>query len=796
MVASPRARAMAGAPLGGRAPRAAAALPCRPRVAAAPPAVALTLTLALALGAISASRAGAGPVYYGSRGEIRVTIPRVEHGPTVDGALDDSVWAQAAVLDSFVMHDPVDGVRDTLGTQCLLLYDGRDIFIGFRCQDRPGLVRAPLVPRDKADEGDYVAVGLDTYHDFQRGLIFAANPRGVQLDGVDTDAEGFDTAPDFQYRAAGRLTATGYEVEMAVPFRSLRFPARDTVTFGFNAGRYVARDGVLMYWAPISRNRASSHAQWGEIRGLHDVRPGRNLDIVPGFTVLRRGEAPDGRLVFGGPVTRTSLDLKSAVGTSFTANATVNPDFSQVEADAPVVDINQRFAIFYPEKRPFFLEGSDFFTTPISAVYTRRIVDPRAGIKLTGHSGALAAGALGALDRAAGQPVPTLPDAVNPYLDRDAAFDVARVRRDLGRGSSVGLLAVDRQQRETYARLGGLDTRLVFREHWLLVGQVLASASRDRDYGPALARLTPAESAAMDTTLRQQTGARHAGHAFTITASRETRGLNAGAWLEDYSRHFDVETGYIQRVGLVDAGGWFQPQWFARHPAWFTSLAPEISFSRTFEHGGPRWAGRRTDENADAELHLLMPQNTSFDLEVGRRYTFFGGRDFPDQIHTSLTGSTTRWKLVEFGGTLGAGDVVIFEEVAAGRSSDYSMFANVRPSPPLMITLNLDGSVVTRQANSTRFADVVIPRVRADYQFTRELSLRAIGQFRAERHYDASGQAASERSVTLDWLAAYLLRPGSVVYLGYGSGLEGPSMALARPTTSSLFFKVSWLFAD
>jgi hypothetical protein len=794
MVASPRARARGPAPASRSARPPRPPLPRRPRGPARLAPWLAGWLAALALTAASLARAG--PVFLGSRGEIRVVIPRVERGPVVDGVLDDPVWAQAAVLDSFVMRDPVDGVRDTLGTRCLLLYDGREIFIGFRCLDRPGLVRAPLVPRDKADEGDYVAVGFDTYHDFQRALIFAASPRGVQLDGVDTDADGFDSAPDFQYRSAGRLTATGYEVEMAVPFRSLRFPARDTVTFGFNAGRSVVRDGAFLYWAPISRNRASNHAQWGEITGLHDVHPGRNLDVVPGFTVQRSGEARDGRLAFGDPATRASLDLRGAVGTGFTANATVNPDFSQVEADAEVVDINQRFAIFYPEKRPFFLEGSDLFATPISAFYSRRIVEPRYGIKLTGHSGNLAVGALRALDRGAGGPTPKLPDALNPYLDQDAATDIVRVRRELGRGSSVGVLAVHREQRETYDRLGALDARLVFREHWRLVGQVLGSATRDRDYRGAVSRLTPAEAAAADSTLALQTGARHTGHAFTVTASRETRRLDTGAWLDDYSRHFDVATGFVQRVGVVDAGVWVQPQWFASGASWFTSIAPELSFSRTFEHGGPRWAGRRTDENADAELHLAMPQSTSVDLEVGRRYTLFGGRDFPDQIHTSITASTSRWRLVEFGGTIGTGDAVIFEEVAAGRSADYSLFANLRPTPPLKITLNLDGSVVTRKADDTRFADAVIPRVRADYQFTRELSMRAIGQLRAERHYDASGRPTSDQHVTLDWLAAYLLRPGSVVYLGYGSGLEGASTAAARPIASSLFFKVSWLFED
>jgi hypothetical protein len=231
-------------------------------------------------------------VHLGSRGQIRLPLPRVERGPVVDGSLDDPVWTRGAVLDSFTHQQPVDGVRDTLGTRCLVLYDDHNVYFGFRCSDRTGGVRAPLVPRDKVTEGDYVSVAIDGYYDFQHALVFGTNPRGVQLDGIDTDADGFDDAPDFQFRSEGRLTPEGWEAEIAVPFRSLRFPERDTVSFGFNAARFVSRDNVTMFWAPISLDQVSTHAQQGTFDGLTGIRPGSNLQITPGATVLKHRTSP------------------------------------------------------------------------------------------------------------------------------------------------------------------------------------------------------------------------------------------------------------------------------------------------------------------------------------------------------------------------------------------------------------------------------------------------------------------------------------------------------------------------
>ncbi|MEO5616149.1 MAG: DUF5916 domain-containing protein [Candidatus Eisenbacteria bacterium] len=757
--------------------------------------VALAFAVALTLAAPLATPSDAGPRYLGSRGEIRLTLPRVDRAPSVDGALDDSVWTEAAVLDSFVQNEPVDGMRDTLGTRCFALYDGRELYLGFRCDDRPGGVRAPLVPRDKVDEGDFVAVAIDGFYDFQRALVFGANPLGVQLDGVDVEGSDFDDAPDFQYRSRGRLTATGYEVEIAVPFRSLRFPERDSVTLGFNAVRYVARDDATLFWAPISQDQVSTHAQQGTLAGLTGIRPGRDLQIVPGITALRLGELDQGRLEFEDPRTRLSLDVKSAVGSSFTADATVNPDFSQVEADAGVVDVNERFAIYFPEKRPFFLEGGDLFTTTINVVYTRRIADPRYGLKLTGHTGGTTVAVLHAMDRGGGESVETLPDVVNPYFDRDALFDIVRLKRDLGGGSSAGLLAGHREQHGSYNRTLGLDTRLLWRDHYRFEAQATGSESHDRDYRDAFGRLTPAEAAEVDSSLLAHRGERANGYAFHIESGRETRGLGTGFFLDDFSRRFAADMGFIRRVNQINGGFWIEPHILAKQEAWFTGIHPEFFYERTWEHGDERYLGRLTDELIEFENTLNLPHNSELGARWARQFTYFAGEAFPEQYQLGVSGSSERWNSVRFGGEVNLGDVVIFDEGVAGRGFEYEGWVHLRPNPQLKVELSLKGSAITRRETNVRFADDVIPRLRVNYQFTRELAVRAITELQAERRFDTAGVLEDdERRVTLDLLASWLLRPGTVVHLGYGAGLEGRSVAGARPTTSNLFFKASWLW--
>jgi hypothetical protein len=728
--------------------------------------------------------------FRGSEGHIQLSPPHVAKGPNVDGNLDDEVWRQAAVLDSFTHGRPIEGIHDTLGTTCLVLYDDQNLYVGFRAHDDPKLVQAPIVPRDQAWQGDWVGMSIDTYHDRQRSVFLTANPVGIQMDGVDREGADSDMAPDFQYVSKGRVTDQGYEVEFAIPFKSLRFPNHSPVTFGFNAIRDVRRNGTHMYWAPIRRDINSYHTQIGALENLDGVRPGRNVEVNPTMTGTQEGTRESDGLRFEDPKSRLGLGVKIGLTSNLIADVTLTPDFSQVEADAGVADINERFAIFFPEKRPFFLEGSDYFSTPIQLVYTRRIVDPLYGLKLTGKTGRTTLGLLQAADRSAGEAIETLPNAANPYFDQNADFSIARFKQDVFKNSFFGVTIADRDQKDAYNRLAGVDGRLSFRDRYTISFQAVQSQSRDQDLQGAIAGLSPTDQAALDPSLSSRAGERRDGTAWVVNAARDTRPLNTGFEVSGWSPSFAAEMGFIQRTDLLAFSGWFRPHYWSKGGQWFTAIHFPFFYERDYDYGGDRL----TDETWDQVVEFNLPLNTGFGGEAVKRFIAFGGKEFSDINRGALWMWCERFRTVRAGITYVVGDQVVFAEAVRGHDRRVSIWSDLRFSSQLDGSFNLENRNVWRQ-DDTQFADALIPRLRLSYQFTKELALRAITEYQKRRLYDGTGTLVSKsHTLTPDLLLSYVLRPGTVVYLGYGTFLTGPTTDSLQPARSSVFTKVSYLW--
>lgn len=729
--------------------------------------------------------------FVGSAGHTRLSPPRVARGPVVDGRLDDEVWAMAAVLDSFTHHRPVEGLRDTLGTLCMVLYDDRHLYVAFRALDNPRAVEAPVVPRDRIWQGDWVGVSIDSYNDQQRSFFLCANPLGIQMDGVDQEGRDSDMAPDFQFTSRGRVTEHGYEVEMAIPFRSLRFAPGENVTFGFQAIREVRRLGAHLYWAPVTRNVNSYHAQIGRLEGLAGIRPGRNVQVNPTHTTTTLGARGADGMAFDDPRGRFGLGVKVGLTSNLIADVAMTPDFSQVEADAGVVDINERFALFFPEKRPFFLEGSDLFTSPVNLVYTRRIVDPLYGAKLTGKVGRTAVGVLNAADRSAGAGIPGLPNAANPYLDRDALYTIARVKRDVFRNSYVGLLAGDRTFDDQYNRGLGVDGRLNWAGKYSFTFQGAHSWARDRDFRATVAGLSPAQQADLPGEVLDATGRRSEGNTFYGELSRDTRALNAGLNLFGYSPEFSADMGFIRRTNLLGVAAWVRPHVWSKGDRWWNAFHFPMYVERDFT-----WNGETpTDEVISLVQEVVFPRNSWAGMEHVRRFVRHNGVNFENLHRHAVWAGSERFRTVQGGGLYVWGDQVVFAETVAGRDQRWELWSNVRFGPRFDGGLSVNGSTVWRAANGTKFARVVIPRVRLSYQFSRELSLRVIAELRERHTWDAAGALASRtQSLTPDVLLSYFVRPGTVVYLGYGAVLNGAATHDLRPDHSSVFTKVSYLW--
>src|SRR6059036_4254155 len=315
---------------------------------------------------------GDSATYSGRDRQLDVQVPRFEADAVIDGDLSDSVWAHAARLTGFSQYSPNDDVPAADSTQVLVWYSATAIYFGIRAFEQHGRPTMTLANRDQIFGDDNVQILLGTFHDGKQALMFAVNPLGVQgdgslIEGANVTASGFiggavvgreqpNLSPDFVYQSRGHLTDWGYEVEVRIPFKSLRYQSVDPQSWGLQVVRVVQHSGYEDTWTPVFRASASFLIQSGRLTGLTALKRGLVVDLTPEFTSKVNGTpAAAGYDYRGTP--ELGGNLRWGITQNLGLAATAHPDFSQVEADVGQVTVNERFALFYPEKRPFFLEG-------------------------------------------------------------------------------------------------------------------------------------------------------------------------------------------------------------------------------------------------------------------------------------------------------------------------------------------------------------------------------------------------------------------------------------------------------
>ncbi len=402
-------------------------------------------------------------------------LSRVSKPPKLEDFLTGSVPDGQARIDDFRQNAPSDGAKVTRETVAYLSYDDTNLYAVFVCKEERTMLRARMAKRDDISSDDEVAVYLDTFHDRQHVLAFYVNPFGIQADANSTEGQSDDYSYDTLWKSDGRLTPDGYVVWIAIPFRSLRFARTDVQTWGIGLARFIPAINESSYW-PYYTSRISGFApQLGTTEGLERVSAGRNLQVTP-YGFAERAQflnTPD----YAPPdfkshtELRAGVDVKAILHDSFTLDVTVNPDFSQVESEQPQITINQRFEVFFPELRPFFLENAAYFQTPDNLFFSRRIADPEVGARLTGRSGPWQVGLLAMDDRFPGN---RLPSSDSDY-GKHAAIGVLRVQRDIGEESNVGLMATGYDLGTRHEYLASLDTRIHINDHLTLTGQAVHS---------------------------------------------------------------------------------------------------------------------------------------------------------------------------------------------------------------------------------------------------------------------------------------------------------------------------------
>jgi hypothetical protein len=705
----------------------------------------------------------------------RVTIPKVDAAPRLEDYLPGGTRPGLKVSD-FRQRQPKDLEAPTQPTDAYLSYDTGHVYVGFVATQPPTDVRARLQKREDIGDDDLVGIYLDTFLDRQRAYVFLATPVGIQADGILNESSGEDFNFDTQWSSQGRLTEDGYVVLISVPFKSLRFPKKSgSQEWGVTLIREIRHNSETDYWPGNTQRVNGFVAQFATADGIAGVAPGRNIQLIPygTFTGARfLEEAGYARKNEG----RAGLDLKLVPRDAVTLDFTLNPDFSQIESDEPQVTVNQRFEVFFPEKRPFFLENADFFSSWFTLFFSRRIGDPQVGARMTGKFGQWSTGAMVTDDRAPGRRV-----GIDDPASGSRAFNaVGSLKRDFSNQSYVSFLATSHDFGASSNRVGSGMTHVRLNKNWFLDGQVAASHDVDRE------------------------GETRSGAASFLGLIRNGRALNYYFTYMAVSPRFAVPLGFVPRTDIHDVGSFLSYRW---HPKTgpIQSWGPNSYLGATWDFAGDLqdWVVRFPVQfNFKRQVSVFYRHVLSSETVSG---VALDQREDLLQFSTS----TLRWLSVDV--NLAAGTRPNYGPAAGlapflGNFRDVSLGVQVKPSSRLslgeiLLWNRLDGRDGTPAAGADIFENRIV-RSRANYQFTREWSLRAILDYNTLDPNVAVIDRERSRRFGGDVLLTWLARPGTAFYIGYTDGYDDLRADPARPfrpegglrsTGRQVFVKSSWL---
>ena len=754
-------------------------------------------------------------IYDGRASQTRVAIPRIDSTVVIDGSLNEAVWSQAARLSGFSQYQPVDGRPAEEPTEVRVWYGADAIYFGIRATEVHGdVVHATNANRDDIASEDHVQILLDTDNGRSIAFLFGVNALGVQQDGTrsaqfgggaggqSATGGGFrnispldgsvDLNPDYFFESKGRLVPGGYEVEIRIPFKSLRYQDTDVQTWGIHILRRIQHSGFQDTWAPAVRATANFLAQSGTLEGLHDMHRGLVLEATPTFT---------GR-VAGSPGASGSRDYTSngdfggdvrwGVRQNLTLNATISPDFSQVEADIGQVLLNERFALFYPEKRPFFLDALEQFDAPNQLIYTRRIVGPTGGVKLAGKVSGVNVGSMLVQD-----------DQDNSWSGNShPLFGIVRLRKDFGRKYTVGSVLTTREDGDDYSRLGGLDFRFYHSKLYfvqLQAAQSWTDSLTNRRNGSLL-------QADWDRTGRQW------GFHYTL------RGVEPG---------FNAAAGFVNRTNVIQTNVFNRLSFYGEKGALVQTYGAFLQSNRVWRYS----AGRGLIENSESVTPTATLRGgwqlsgsvsrggfaynpTDYSgyavLKNGSQAPFVVPGFEDNQLGGSFRVTTPTLQFVSATSSISRSSTPIFREAAEGVSTRIDGSIDLRPTTALRNSISFSRLVLNRSRDGSRFSTETIPRIKTEYQVTRAIFFRLVGQYSARSRspledrygspiYISGSKDAGTKSneFTMDWLFSYRPIPGTLVYLGYGAAMTEPDefrFQELKRTSDGFFGKLSYLF--
>jgi hypothetical protein len=703
----------------------------------------------------------------------------------VDGVLDEPAWAAATVIDLPYEWTPGDNIPAPVKTECLVTFSRTHFLAAFRCFDPdPSKIRAHYMDRDNTDtliQDDHVVIMLDPFNDERRGFQFRVNPLGVQAEANFSELEGYeDFSWDAIWASAGKITDWGYAIEISIPFNQLRFPRTSgPQTWGFSAERSYPRNVRYRMTSHVrSRNVTCILCQMNKVTGFQDITPGLNLELDPTLTADRtdtRPDFPSGPMEAGPTRVKPGLTVRWGVTPNLMLNGAANPDFSQVEADVAQLEVNTRFALYYPEKRPFFLEGADFFLTPIMAVFTRTVADPAGGLKLTGKFGRNAIGFFGAYDRINNLVFPSNQDSLSGSDDQDTLSGVLRYRRDVGKGSTIGALYAGRTAEGYHNHVAGVDTFLRLSPTKTLSVQYLHSDTRYP--GP------------MALSFGQKRDA-FGGDAFQVQFFHQDRRWLYQLSYQDYSPGFRADSGYVPRVDLRLADAALYRQFWGEQNHWYTRLFMGLEAELGYDH-----SGNLTDQTLFLSLLYAGPWQSQINLLAGPVKELYQGVLY-NQV-----------RMMAIAESKPAGGLRLGLSASVGDGIDYT---NARPAKRLRLVpsgefglgrhLNLNFTYIFENLRfqGSRIYQAHLPQLRVVYNFNVRVFVRAIVQYTAlRRNLALYVVPVPERTDTVftQFLFSYKINPQTVLFLGYSDNYLGAEGIDITRTDRTFFFKVgyAWL---
>lgn len=684
-----------------------------------------------------------------------LAVPATDVSIKIDGDLSDPAWRYAALASNFAEVQPGNSIEPLVRTDTWITYNERFLYVGFRAYDNPASIRASLRNRDRAFDDDWVGFILDTFGNAAWAYEVFVNPYGIQMDLLRSGNRE-DESFDLIMYSAGRITEDGYEVEMAIPFGSLRFPNTPEqqwrVTFIRNHPRETRR---IYSWAGIDQENACLLCQLGTISGITSVKAGTRLQLIPAAIGVQKGslvdeENPSSGFENGRFHPELSLNMRYDFTSTVAAEATINPDFSQIESDARQIDVNATFALFYPERRPFFQEGSDLFDTWIDMVYTRSINNPIAATKMTGHFGKTSVAYLSAVDEDTPLLLP-LQERSELVRGGRSMSNVLRARRAFGVNSFIGGTITDQRLFDGgQGTTASADFKIQFLKRYNLLAQVAVSDTREPD-SEKLSEELENDNFANGKYTTVLDGERFKGYGMFLSLNRNSRHWNFEVNYSGFNPTFRAANGFVTRN---DYHNLFMFQMIRFYPKWGFAdvISPMFQANRQLDFDGTR---REISVRPGLNLELKGQTYVYLGYEVGRE--LFQGVEFTG-LHEWVLDVYSRFSDPLNGGfyVVGGRSIARNEDIPEiGRQLNMGARLIIKPVQRLIVEPSINYATLKNLDTGNPFFEGFILRTSVSFQFRRELSLRLITQY---NDFD-------ER-LNIEPLLSYQMNPFTIFYIG------------------------------